>query len=201
MSIENNLASIAASLATIAEVLKRDRTTDMPVAAPVAVPAPVAAAPVVAAPTPVAAPVVEPPPPRRFRLHLPARSPTSIACRVRDGKLQGNGAGQGQPDSGCAGRTGHHQHQRGDCRALPGDLLWCRSPEGAVMSDHARLSPSQRYRWRVCAGSIREANKLPKKPGSAAAIDGTHTHTLLERVHQEQDAARHAHRSRSTERP
>jgi hypothetical protein len=49
------------------------------------------------------------------------------------------------------------------------------------MSDHARLSPSQRYRWRVCAGSIREANKLPKKPGSAAAIDGTHTHTLLER--------------------
>jgi len=48
------------------------------------------------------------------------------------------------------------------------------------MSDHARLSPSQRYRWRVCAGSIREANKLPKKPGSAAAIDGTHTHSLLE---------------------
>ena len=58
MSIENNLASIAASLATIAEVLKRDRTTDTPVAAP-AVPAPVAAAPVVAAPAPVPAPVVE----------------------------------------------------------------------------------------------------------------------------------------------
>ena len=47
MSIENNLASIAASLATIAEVLKRDRTTDTP-AAPVAVHAPVQAAPVVA---------------------------------------------------------------------------------------------------------------------------------------------------------
>jgi len=58
MSIENNLASIAASLATIAEALKRDRTTDTP-AAPVAVPAPVAAAPVVAAPAPVPAPVVE----------------------------------------------------------------------------------------------------------------------------------------------
>jgi len=38
--------------------LKRDRTTDTP-AAPVAVPAPVAAAPVVAAPAPVPAPVVE----------------------------------------------------------------------------------------------------------------------------------------------
>jgi len=61
MSIENNLASIAASLATIAEVLKRDRTTDTP-AAPVAVPAPVAAAPVVAAPAPVAAPQPAPAP-------------------------------------------------------------------------------------------------------------------------------------------
>jgi hypothetical protein len=58
MSIENNLASIAASLATIAEVLKHDRTTHQ-AAAPVAVPAPVAAAPVVAAPAPVPAPVVE----------------------------------------------------------------------------------------------------------------------------------------------
>jgi len=48
------------------------------------------------------------------------------------------------------------------------------------MSDHAKLSPSQRYRWAVCPGSIREAAKLPKKPGSAAAIDGTHTHTVLE---------------------
>ncbi len=61
MSIENNLASIAASLATIAEVLKRDRTTDTP-AAPVAVPAPVAAVPVVAATAPVAAPAPAPAP-------------------------------------------------------------------------------------------------------------------------------------------
>lgn len=48
------------------------------------------------------------------------------------------------------------------------------------MSDHATLSPSKRYRWAVCPGSIREEKKLPKKPGSAAAIDGTHTHTVLE---------------------
>lgn len=48
------------------------------------------------------------------------------------------------------------------------------------MSDHAQLSPSQRYRWAVCPGSVREAAKLPPKPGSKAAIDGTHTHTVLE---------------------
>ena len=61
MSIENNLASIAASLATIAEALKSDTTTDVrQAAAPVAVPAPVAAAPVVAAPAPVTAPVAAP---------------------------------------------------------------------------------------------------------------------------------------------
>jgi hypothetical protein len=60
MSIENNLASIAASLAVIAEALKSHTTTDVRQAAvPVAVPAPVAAAPVVAAPAPVPAPVVE----------------------------------------------------------------------------------------------------------------------------------------------
>jgi hypothetical protein len=58
MSIENNLASIAASLATIAEALKSHTTTDVrQAAAPVAVPAPVAAAPAVAIPAPVAAPV------------------------------------------------------------------------------------------------------------------------------------------------
>ena len=50
------------------------------------------------------------------------------------------------------------------------------------MSSHSKLSPSQRYRWAVCPGSIREAAKLPKKPGSAAAIDGIHTHTLLEQA-------------------
>jgi hypothetical protein len=48
------------------------------------------------------------------------------------------------------------------------------------MGDHATLSPSSRYRWSVCPGSVREAAKLPEKPSSAAAIDGTHTHTVLE---------------------
>jgi len=57
MSIENNLASIAASLASIAASLKYEPPADKIVAAP-AVPAPVQAAPVVAAPAPVAAPTV-----------------------------------------------------------------------------------------------------------------------------------------------
>lgn len=56
MSIEANLASIAASLVTIAEVLKHGPATHQAVAAP-AVPAHVAVAPVVATPAPVAAPV------------------------------------------------------------------------------------------------------------------------------------------------
>jgi hypothetical protein len=48
------------------------------------------------------------------------------------------------------------------------------------MGDHAKLSPSSRYRWSVCPGSVREAAKHPEKPSSASAIDGTHTHTVLE---------------------
>lgn len=48
------------------------------------------------------------------------------------------------------------------------------------MSDHSRLSPSGSPRWTVCPGSIREEAKYPEKPGGAAAIDGTHTHTMLE---------------------
>lgn len=50
------------------------------------------------------------------------------------------------------------------------------------MSTHAMLSPSKRYRWAVCPGSIREESKLPPKPGGPAAIDGTHTHTVLEQA-------------------
>lgn len=45
---------------------------------------------------------------------------------------------------------------------------------------HAQLSPSKRHRWAVCPGSIREEAKFPDEGGGPAAIDGTHSHTLLE---------------------
>ena len=48
------------------------------------------------------------------------------------------------------------------------------------MSDHAMLSPSKRSRWALCPGSIREEAKYPDQGGGPAAIDGTHSHTLLE---------------------
>ena len=48
------------------------------------------------------------------------------------------------------------------------------------MSTHAQLSPSKRHRWALCPGSIREEAKCPDERTSPAAIDGTHSHTLLE---------------------
>jgi hypothetical protein len=48
------------------------------------------------------------------------------------------------------------------------------------MSDHAMLSPSKRSRWALCPGSIREEAKYPDNGSGPAAIDGTHSHTLLE---------------------
>ena len=48
------------------------------------------------------------------------------------------------------------------------------------MTQHSMLSPSKRHRWAVCPGSIREEAKYPEQPSGVAAIDGTHTHTLLE---------------------
>lgn len=42
------------------------------------------------------------------------------------------------------------------------------------------LSPSKRSRWALCPGSIREEAKYPDTGSGAAAIDGTHSHTLLE---------------------
>ena len=48
------------------------------------------------------------------------------------------------------------------------------------MSAHAQLSPSKRNRWALCPGSIREEAKYPEQESGAAAIDGTHSHTLLE---------------------
>ena len=48
------------------------------------------------------------------------------------------------------------------------------------MSTHANLSPSKRHRWGLCPGSIREEAKYPDDRSGPAAIDGTHTHTILE---------------------
>lgn len=48
------------------------------------------------------------------------------------------------------------------------------------MSTHAQLSPSKRHRWALCPGSVREEAKCPDERSSPAAIDGTHSHTLLE---------------------
>lgn len=48
------------------------------------------------------------------------------------------------------------------------------------MTSHARLSPSSRHRWGVCPGSVREESKYPEQPSGPSAVDGTHSHTLLE---------------------
>ena len=48
------------------------------------------------------------------------------------------------------------------------------------MSDHAQLSPSKRSRWALCPGSIREEAKYPEQASGPAAIDGSHSHYLLE---------------------
>ncbi len=48
------------------------------------------------------------------------------------------------------------------------------------MSDHATLSPSKRERWASCPASVRAEAAYPDVPSGAAAIDGTHSHTLLE---------------------
>lgn len=48
------------------------------------------------------------------------------------------------------------------------------------MSDHDLLSPSRAHRFMRCAGSIREESKYPEPPSGPGAIDGTHSHTLLE---------------------
>lgn len=48
------------------------------------------------------------------------------------------------------------------------------------MSAHAQLSPSKRHRWALCPGSVREEAKYPEERSGPAAIDGTHSHTLLE---------------------
>jgi len=49
-----------------------------------------------------------------------------------------------------------------------------------VSTAHATLSPSKRQRWAACPGSVREEAAYPDERSGAAAIDGTHSHTLLE---------------------
>ena len=58
------------------------------------------------------------------------------------------------------------------------------------MTTHAQLSPSKRPRWSQCPGSIREEAKYPDTRSGAAAIDGTHTHTLLNKCLTEQRDAK-----------
>ena len=48
-----------------------------------------------------------------------------------------------------------------------------------MTTTHAKLSPSKRAQWSRCPGSIREQAPFPDVSGPAA-IDGTHTHSLLE---------------------
>lgn len=47
------------------------------------------------------------------------------------------------------------------------------------MSTHSTLSPSSRHRWSRCAASVRVEAPYPDTSGPAA-IDGTHTHSLVE---------------------
>ncbi len=48
------------------------------------------------------------------------------------------------------------------------------------MSSHAQLSPSKAYRYLACPGSIREEAAYPEPPSGPGAVDGTHSHSLLE---------------------
>lgn len=59
------------------------------------------------------------------------------------------------------------------------------------MTTHSSLSPSSRVRWSQCPGSVREEKVYPKRASGAAAIDGTHSHSLLEKCINEFHDARH----------
>lgn len=48
------------------------------------------------------------------------------------------------------------------------------------MATHSKLSPSKADCWIACPGSVREESKYPDSLSGDAAIDGTHSHTLLE---------------------
>ena len=49
-----------------------------------------------------------------------------------------------------------------------------------MTTTHQTRSPSKAYRYLACPGSIREEAAYPEPPSGPGAIDGTHTHTLLE---------------------
>ena len=49
-----------------------------------------------------------------------------------------------------------------------------------MTTTHKLLSPSKAYRYLACPGSIREEAAYPDPPSGPGAIDGTHSHTLLE---------------------
>lgn len=57
------------------------------------------------------------------------------------------------------------------------------------MSTHALKSPSRFQRLRLCPGSYLAETKYPEQPSGPSAIDGTHTHTLLEQCIQQQRTA------------
>lgn len=48
------------------------------------------------------------------------------------------------------------------------------------MTSHVTLSPSKRFQFSACPGSVREQAKYPDGDSGPAAIDGTHSHTLLD---------------------
>lgn len=48
-----------------------------------------------------------------------------------------------------------------------------------MSTGHATRSPSSRHRWRLCAASVQAEARYADESGPAA-IDGTHTHTLIE---------------------
>jgi len=50
------------------------------------------------------------------------------------------------------------------------------------VSTHAILSPSKRDRWSRCPASVREEAAYPEDRSGTAAVDGTHTHSLLSHV-------------------
>ena len=48
------------------------------------------------------------------------------------------------------------------------------------MTSHVTLSPSKRFQFSACPGSVREQAKYPDQGSGTAAVDGTHSHTLLD---------------------